>query len=247
MFSNRYTFVFSIIVVTIVGIFLALAANGLKPFQEANIKIEKIQYILNSAHIENAKSNAEKLYRDHLIYELLVDEQGNIVEKYDYQTPVRIIPFEVNIKEAYKQFQEKGKAQLPVYVLKKGRDTIYVFPMYGMGLWGPIWGYVALKSDFETIEGAVFDHKGETPGLGAEIATKKFQAQFPGKKIIKNEDIRPPRLVKGGRNNPSYEQTYDVDAISGGTITSNGTSEMIEKTFSFFQAFILKNRKKVQS
>jgi len=244
MFSNRYTFIFSSILIVVVGVFLALAANGLKPFQEANKKIEKIQYILNSAHIENTKSNAQQVYQSHLLYELLVDEQGNILEKYDYKTPVARIPFEVNIKEAFKNFQEKGKAELPVYVLKKGTDTLHVFPMFGTGLWGPIWGYMAVKNDFETIEGAVFDHEGETPGLGAEIATPKFQAQFPGKKFIKNNEIRPPHLVKGGASNSAYEKEYDVDAISGGTITSKGTTAMIEKAFSFYKPFILKNRKK---
>ncbi|MCX7697658.1 MAG: NADH:ubiquinone reductase (Na(+)-transporting) subunit C [Bacteroidales bacterium] len=245
MFSNRYIFIYSSILIIIVGIMLALASSGLQPFQQANIKTEKIQYILNSAHIENNKQNAEKIYKSHLIAEYLVDNNGNIVSTYNYKNKTsEIIPFEVNIKEAYKTYHEKGKSQLPVFVLKKNQDTIYVLPMYGLGLWGPIWGYMALKSDFETIEGAVFDHKGETPGLGAEISTPVFQAQFSGKKIFKNNDLRPVRLVKGGKNNPQFDPFHDVDAISGGTITSNGTTDMIEKALKFFEPFLEKNRKK---
>lgn len=247
MFSNRYIFIYSTILIIIVGVLLAIAASGLQPFQQANIKTEKIQYILNSAHIENNKQNAEKTYKEHLIAELLVDETGNILNTYDYrERTTEPKPFDIKIKEAFKEFQEKGKSQLPIFILKKGSDTIYVFPMFGTGLWGPIWGYLALRSDFETIEGAVFDHKGETPGLGAEIANSTFQAQFPGKKIFKDDELRPVHLVKGGKTNPLYDPMHDVDAISGGTITSNGTTQMIEKTLSFFKSFIEKNRKNYQ-
>lgn len=100
---------------------------------------------------------------------------------------------------------------LPVYLVD---DTLTVLPMQGNGLWGPIWGYLAIAPDGKTVIGAKFDHKSETPGLGGEITTEKFQSQFSGKQIQKNGLIQP----------------VEFDAISGATKTSNGVKEMIDRT-----------------
>ena len=108
-----------------------------------------------------------------------------------------------------------------------------VIPLHGTGLWGPIWGYLALDST-STVIGAVFDHKGETPGLGGEIATDKFAERFIGKKM----DTQPIHLAKNAdKNNP-----YEVDAISGGTMTSNGVTAMLQKAYEDYS----KMRKEVQ-
>ncbi len=110
-------------------------------------------------------------------------------------------------------------------------DTYYlydngsIFRLDGNGLWGKIWGYIAFDKEFNVV-GAVFDHASETPGLGAEIATDWFSAQFPGKSIIDNGAIRPIQLVK--KSNRDASSRYEVDAITGGTMTSNGVNEMLQ-------------------
>ena len=110
-------------------------------------------------------------------------------------------------------------------------DGGIVLPMNGTGLWGPIWGYLALDSE-GTVLGAVFDHKGETPGLGGEIATDKFASRFIGKKM----DIQAIHLAKNAdKSNP-----YEVDAISGGTMTSNGVTAMLAKAYEQFKVYSLK-------
>ena len=113
---------------------------------------------------------------------------------------------------------------LPVYVVEKEGQKYYVFPMQGKGLWGPVWGFIALKGDMNTIYGAVFDHKSETPGLGAEITESWFEDAFTGKKLFEDGNFRSIEVVKGGtdESNP-----FGVDAISGGTITSKGVEAMI--------------------
>ena len=111
--------------------------------------------------------------------------------------------------------------ELPVYLVN---DSITVLPMQGNGLWGPIWGYLAIAPDGKTVKGAQFDHKSETPGLGGEITTMKFQSQFAGKQILQNGNIKP----------------VEFDAISGATKTSNGIKEMIDKTLQQYQPYLEK-------
>ncbi len=122
---------------------------------------------------------------------------------------------DVNDNNAEILFQKhctaKHDGNLPYYVID---DTITVIPMRGNGLWGPIWGYIGLSDDFETVVGAVFDHKSETPGLGAEITTDGFQRQFSGKELQKNGN----------------DYFVEVDAIAGATRTSDGVKLMIKNT-----------------
>lgn len=135
----------------------------------------------------------------------------------------------------------KDKRLLPVYVCKKDTSKYYVFPMWGKGLWGPIWGFIALKSDLNTVYGAVFDSKDETPGLGAEINKPKFQKDFAGKKLYDNKgDFTSIQVVKGGA---PQSDIHGVDAVSGGTITSKGVQAMLYDCLSSYETFIANNRK----
>ena len=125
--------------------------------------------------------------------------------------------------------------ELPLYICTfDNSEKVYIVPVHGAGLWGPIWGYVALQSDFNTIYGATFDHKGETPGLGADINTTWFGGQFTGKQIFKDGEFCSVEVVKGGadKSNP-----HQVDAISGGTITSKGLEKMLLDSFGDYLDF----------
>lgn len=140
-----------------------------------------------------------------------------------------------NAAELYKQYiTESGTLDgFTYYTFQKG----VLLPVHGTGLWGPIWGYLALDSS-ATVVGAVFDHQGETPGLGGEIATDKFAARFIGKRM----DSQPIRLKKNAdRDNP-----YQVDVISGATMTSNGVTEMLEKAYENYKYLITQNTRSNQ-
>ncbi len=128
---------------------------------------------------------------------------------------------------------------IKLYKSVAGGKTLYIIPVSGSGLWGPIWGYVAVEQDWDTISGVVFDHKGETPGLGAEITTPKFTDQFRGKKLFKDGQLVGITVLKGA--GASRGNDHAVDAISGGTITSRGVEAMLKACLSDYLPFITLN------
>ena len=229
--SNSYIFTYSVVMVVIVAAVLSTAATVLKPFQEQNRKNEKMSSILASAKIESTAENAEELYNKYITEELVINSKGEIVGSYangklDGDTRA----FKVNIKtEQFKQSQGEDFVS-PLYLCEYNGAKFYIIPMLGKGLWGPVWGNIALKEDFNTVAGIIFDHKGETPGLGAEITTSAFEDQFIDKTIFKeNGDFISVKIQKGGAKTlPANMQNHAVDAISGGTITSDAVSDMMK-------------------
>lgn len=198
--SNAYIVLYSTVMVVIVAVLLAVAALALKPRQDANDLNEKKRNIL-------ASLSAEGESYDRFIDAYVVDAQGNRVDG-DVFALLNDLP------GAF------AAGKFPIFESKDGRVVI---PVTGMGLWGPVWGYVALEKDMNTIAGIIMAHKGETPGLGDEIATAKYQAKFVGKTIFEGNKFVSVTLRKGGAKDPAHE----VDAITGGTKTSDGVSAML--------------------
>jgi Na+-transporting NADH:ubiquinone oxidoreductase subunit C len=231
-FSNTYIFIFSSVMVIAVAALLSIAAITLQPFQKRNVEINKKQNILTSINIESTAKNAEELYTKFITESYVVSTNGSIIEGAD--------AFTIDMKkEISKPLAERN---LPIFVSNVNNTKQYVIPVYGKGLWGPIWGYVSLNDDLSTIYGANFAHKGETPGLGAEIDTKAFQAKFIGKQIFdESGTFVSVRVLKGGTANP--ESNHEVDGISGGTITSVGVDEMLKDCLSSYEPYF-KNIKK---
>lgn len=216
-FSNTYIFVFSTIMVVVVAAILSFAAMTLQPFQKKNVEINKKQNILTSVNIESTAKNAVEIFDQYILESYVVDYKGEIKENVD--------AFEVDMKkEMAKPLEERN---LPVFISEIEDDgKQYIFPLYGKGLWGPVWGYISLSSNLSTVYGANFSHQGETPGLGAEITTKEFQDQFIGKEIFNEKgDFVSVNVKKGGTADRGSK--YEVDGISGGTITSEGVDAMI--------------------
>lgn len=215
-FSNTYIFVFSTIMVVVVAAILSIAAMTLQPLQKKNVEINKKENILTSINIESTAKNAVELYDQYIVESYVVDHTGKVKEDVD--------AFEVDMKkEMAKPLEERN---LPVYISVKDEDKKqYILPVYGKGLWGPVWGYISLESNLSTIYGANFSHQGETPGLGAEISTKEFQDQFIGKEIFNEKGEFVSVRVKKGSAQP--DSKYEVDGISGGTITSEGVDAML--------------------
>ena len=134
----------------------------------------------------------------------------------------------------------EAERRLPVFVSRNDAGQVnYILPVYGTGLWGPIWGYLALQKNLDTIDGAVFGHKSETPGLGAEIATPAFQKQFVGKTLFGNGSFVGINVTKGVGS--SAGNSHAVDAISGGTITSRAVQSMIKDCIGDYEPFLVKN------
>ena len=225
--SSGFTFGFATVVVVIVAVLLSLAAIGLAPYQAKNVRLEKMQNILFSIGIKTEPNQAEKLFNQLIKEQLVLDTKGNPVSG-------DVAAFDIDLKkELDKARTGAADRQLfPLFVFNKDTNTYYVVPVRGKGLWGPIWGYVALESDMNTVHGVSFGHKSETPGLGAEIETEIFQQQFVGKKILdESGNFVSVKLIKGGAD---PQDQHGVDAVSGGTITSNGVTEMLQRTLSHY-------------
>ena len=212
--SNKYIIIYSVVMVVVVAVLLTLAAVGLKDRQDANILNEK------KTQIVKALGEGTKEYKDVVAESVLLDANGNVVESDEAKV------FEA--LQDVKKTREAGK-----FPLFKAKDGSVVVPLYGKGLWGPIWGYIALDKDMNTVKGIVLDHQGETPGLGAEIATDKHQAMYVGKTIFEGEELVAVTLKKGGAKDPQHE----VDAITGGTKTSDGVSAMIKDCLASYKPY----------
>mgnify|MGYP001132264198 CR=1 FL=1 len=231
-FTNTYIFTFSAIMVVVVAAVLSIVAMNLQPIQQKNIETNKKQNILLSINIQSTKDNALEKYEQYIVDSYVVNHQGERKEDVD--------AFNVNLaKEVDKDLENRN---LPIYLgsVKEGEKQ-YIIPVRGKGLWGPIWGYVALEDDFNTIYGANFSHQGETPGLGAEIANREFQKQFIGKTIFNEQgEFVSVNVVKGGA---AADAPHSVDGISGGTITSDGVDKMLEDIIGSYLPYIKKMQK----
>ena len=211
--------------VVVVAILLAIAATQLKPFQDANILIEKKQNILRSVNIVADSKQASDLFNRTIKELIIVNSKGEKVVG---------DAFKVDLKVEHSK--PVGQRKLPVYIADMGdKGKVYIIPLRGNGLWGPIWGYISLSSDMNTIYGANFDHSGETPGLGAEINTEKFQKPFIGKTIFDNAGLFTSIVV--AKTGEKADPSHSVDAISGGTITSKALQKMLFDDLSSYQEF----------
>lgn len=220
--SNSYTFGFAVLMVFIVGSLLALASQGLKARQEKNATDKKMMSILSAINIDATRENAKEMYNKYVI-------DSKIISGKDLSANA----FDIDIK---KEFRDKNISvsdrNYPLYICEKDGDKYYIIPVVGTGLWGPIWGFVALESDFKTIYGATFDHKSETPGLGAEIKYASYSDQYTGETISDTSGtFQPIIVVKDGSGSGLNSR---VDGITGGTITSKGVEEMTTRTLEVY-------------
>ena len=141
-----------------------------------------------------------------------------------------------NVDMAKEKKKPESDRQLPLYVYNgDGSKKFYIMSVRGNGLWDEIWGCVALESDLTTVVGASFDHKGETPGLGAEIKDNPaFAEQFAGTKIYdESGNYTSVRVRKGG----AKDRTHEVDGISGATVTADGVAEMLYRGIKYYQPY----------
>lgn len=223
--------------VLIVGTALAYTSLSLKPLQKKNAADKKMVDILGAIGVATTRGGAETDFPSYVKERLSINSDGNVLNSSsgNVDPADSSDPFNIDVKKDYRSKKPASELSFPLYVCESMLgDTVYVIPVVGSGLWGPIWGFVALESDMNTIYGAKFDHKTETPGLGAEIKDNEFSDKFKGQKL---RDASPYfTILKGGR---PIEDQYSVDGITGGTITSVGVGEMIDRTISIYQRYFM--------
>ncbi len=227
--SNSYTLIYASVMVVIVAFVLAFASASLKEKQDENVRLDKMKQILTALKIDTKDADIKALYKEYVTADPILSVNGTVESEEG--------GFNVPVKEELAKKADQNP-ELPLYICKVNGEIKYVMPLYGKGLWDDIWGYVALNADKQTVYGAYFSHKGETPGLGAEIATPGFQQQFEGKYLMKGNAIALSVAKSGKVQDPNYE----VDGISGGTITSKAVDSMIKECLGLYHDFLTKKQ-----
>lgn len=221
--SNSYTIIYAAVMVVIVAFLLAFVNSSLRDTQTKNIELDTKKQILASLGIRGI-ADAEAEYNKVVKAHMLVQADGSL------QTYDDTKGFVTNFERDYKENQNNH-----LFVCEVDGATKYVIPVYGVGLWGSIWGYVALNEDKTTIYGTYFAHASETPGLGAEIAGEKFQSAFKNKKVLKGDSI----AIGVEKRVQPEDVPYQVDGISGSTITSKGVDAMLKQSMSGYNQFLI--------
>lgn len=225
--GNTYTVIYAAVMVIIVAVLLAFTSETLKDRQNRNAEVDKKIQLLRSIRVSATADDAESLYEKYISDAYLVSSNGEKMEGNAF-----VIDQEFD-KEIRKPVSER---RLPLYEATIDGQKKYIMPLWGSGLWGPIWGYIALNDDKNTVFGATYGHKGETPGLGAEIDTENFQQSFYDKKIFRDGTFTSIAIVKVGQSKSDMDY---VDGISGGTITSQGVEAMLKSCLEPYERFLL--------
>ena len=251
--NNVYTVIYTTVIVVIVAALLAFVSQSLKAKQDANEKAETISQMLTSAQYGTKAEldklgNAAKLdkYAEEIDEAFVIDLEGNVIrelnterENLEVYSPKELKRQNYNIKGGANKTAEP---ELPVFVFKNGRTVV---PIYGAGLWGPIWGYISFDSDLQTIAGAYFDHESETAGLGAKIKDDpSFQKEFVGE-VANFGSSNVIEIVKGGAPKDAEgksEKDNKVDAISGATMTSQGLDAAIDTWLGAYSKYFLNHK-----
>lgn len=219
--SNVYTIIYASVMVIIVAFLLAFVSSSLKDRQDKNVELDKMKQILSSLNVSaDEMSDPEAAYAKYVKADQLLDMDGNVIAE----------------NGGFAIESKKIAEELPLYVCDVNGETKYVAPLYGAGLWGPIWGYISFNADKKTVFGTYFSHEGETPGLGAEITTPAFQSRFEGKTLQENGNVKIS-VVKNGKVS---DASCEVDGITGGTITSKGVNAMLHDCLSKYANFFYK-------
>ena len=237
--SNTYIIGFSAGLTILLGGLLAFASLGLRPIQQQQVMLDTQKKILGAVMDLKPNDDVPGIYKKR-ISSLVVNAKGEEVKEVDGEP---VVAEDVDIG---KQFKLPPEDRLyPVYKLMNEKNPDqpedYILPVYGNGLWNNIWGYIALEKDLETIRGAVFDHAGETPGLGARITSIEVQERFKGKKIYDDMGaLVAVSMVKGEKNDPSIYGDNEVDGMSGATLTAVGVNNMLRNYLTYYQPYLEK-------
>jgi Na+-transporting NADH:ubiquinone oxidoreductase subunit C len=226
--NSVYTIIYASVMVIVVALGLAFTHQVLNERQIANENTDKMQQILRSLNVNVSAAGAQAKYAELIKNAYLISDEGMKVEGTEGITPD---------DRAFST--EPGDAQaegLPVYEAEVDGSVKYIIPMSGTGLWGAIWGYLAIEADGSAVYGAEFGHAGETPGLGAEIVSASFRGQFQGKNLFRENEFTSVAVVKPGQTNSRKDY---VDGISGGTITSKGVDNMLLNSVGRYKNFLM--------
>ncbi len=234
--SNLYVIIFAIALTIVLGGLLSITSVGLKPLQDKQVELDTKKKILGAVITLDSEMTPEQVLQmyDDRVQSMLVDIDGNEVTNAD------ITAEKVDIGKNHKIAPEERLFPVFKYSNEAGELEAYIFPTFGAGLWDWISGFIALEKDLNTIKGVAFDHKQETPGLGARITEAAVQARFQGKTIYEGSELVSVSMVKGEGNDGL--SAHQVDGLSGATMTAKGVNKMLESYLEYYRGFIQKNK-----
>jgi NADH:ubiquinone oxidoreductase, Na(+)-translocating, C subunit len=243
--KNSYTVIFAALMVVVVGSLLAFVASGLKPKIHENERFEKQQNILYAMGVNGNEgegdvtfiptSSVEADFSKYIVKQMVLDGTSAVEKENAYL---------IDVSKEIAKAKSGEKAELPLLVGEKEGKTFYIIPMYGKGLWDAIWGYISLD-DQMIVQGVYFDHKGETPGLGANIKQRFFMDDFTGESVLSGSSFEGITVAKGnGDPLNTDKQDNQVDALAGATITGNGVTAMIKDCIKLYKPYLETIRKK---
>jgi len=220
----------------------------LRPTQQKSIELDTKKQILSAVTSIDEGIDVLDYYKK-TVKSIVVNMNGEVVEK--NEKGEQIIAEKVDIAQNYKKKDPKDKL-FPVFIFhSEGNENdvkAYIFPVYGAGLWGPIWGFVALETDLNTLKGIALDHESETPGLGARITTDEVKNRFKGKSIFDdNGQLVSVELLKGENNPQESLDKHHIDGMSGATLTGKGVNQMLKNYLGYYQPYVDKLKKKKES
>ncbi|MGJ8733954.1 MAG: Na(+)-translocating NADH-quinone reductase subunit C [Cellulophaga sp.] len=237
--KNSYTVIFAAIMVVVVGSILAFTASSLSGKIKMNEKFEKQQNILYAMgvdeNVDEGSINFISTDKVEVEFKKYIKEQLVIV---DGKATPNDEAYLIDLKKQETAAKNGEPRKLPLFIGEKDGVKSYIIPMRGKGLWDAIWGFVAVGDDLK-VQGVFFDHKGETPGLGANIKQRYFMDDFKGESILNNGAFVGISVAKGN-NDPINERKDDnkVDALAGATITGNGVTAMIKESVKLYQGYL---------
>ena len=226
--SNTYIIIFSLALTVILGGLLSLASEGLRPAQKKAEEFAKKRQILSAVLDIKELEDIVAEYNSR-ISSFIVDANGELVEPTG-PTGAMMKAEDVDIEKEFKKSAEERLYPVYRFHSKENPDVTeaYILALYGKGLWNDIWGYIALETDMNTVAGIVFDHKGETAGLGARITEKGVQERYKGKKIFADGgEVLSVNMLKGENNKPEALDDHNINGLSGATITAKGVNYMM--------------------
>ena len=218
--SNSYTIIFSVVMVVVVGSLLAFFANFTKDLRVKNDQVKAQIDILSAIGIQADRTNATEMFTQFI-------KEQKVITGTDVSDDDKA--YLIDVKKEMDAAKKGNLQRLPLFVAEKDGKTLYILPVRGNGLWDAIWGYIALNDDLKSINGVYFDHKAETPGLGANITESYFTEDFKGENLYDASGNFKGIEISKSNGDPNNEDKTDnqVDAISGATITGNGVGAMI--------------------
>ena len=229
------TILVTVLLCVVCSVVVSAEAVLLKPQQVANKELDRKTNILAAAGLLDPSKSVDELFSQ-ITTKIVDTETGKFSDAVDAETyDARKASKDPEMSRALSREEDiasikrEARYQTVYLVEKEGQLDSIILPVHGYGLWSTLYGFLALEGDLNTVVGLGFYSHAETPGLGGEVDNPQWKALWPGKKIYEEGSWSPEiRLIKGNVDPTSSSAPYQIDGLSGATLTSNGVTHLVQ-------------------